>query len=64
MDLPDTTAFVSGASRGLGKLDEASPEQARAVLAQLPAPVRMACRRTWQPHYAGRARWEPLVLAS
>jgi hypothetical protein len=55
MDLPDTTAFVPGANRGLRKLDEASPGQAQAVLAQLPAPLRMAYRRIWQPRYAGRA---------
>jgi hypothetical protein len=49
MDLPNTAALVSGASRGPGQLDEASPEQAQAVLAPLPAPLRMAYRRVRQP---------------
>jgi len=40
-------------------LDEASPDQARAVLSQLPAPLRVVYRRIWQPRYTGRARWEP-----
>jgi iron-sulfur cluster repair protein YtfE (RIC family) len=40
-------------------LDEASPDQARAVLSQLPAPMRAAYRRIWQPRHARHARWEP-----
>jgi hypothetical protein len=40
-------------------LDEASPGQARAVLAQLPAPLRVACRRIWQPRYARHDHWQP-----
>jgi len=40
-------------------LDEASPEQAQAVLAQLPAPLRVANRRIWRPRYARHAHWEP-----
>jgi len=40
-------------------LDEASPDQARAVLSQLPAPLRVACRRIWQPRYARHDHWEP-----
>jgi Hemerythrin HHE cation binding domain len=40
-------------------LDEASPEQARAVLAQLPAPLRVVYREIWQPRYARRDHWEP-----
>ena len=36
-------------------LDEASPEQAQAVLAQLPAPLRVANRRIWRPRYARHA---------
>ena len=40
-------------------LDEASPDQARAVLSQLPAPLRVVYRRIWQPRYTGRAHWEP-----
>ncbi len=64
MDLPNTMAFVAGASRGPGTLGEASPGRARAVLARLPAPLGMACRRIWQPRFAGRARWELLDPAS
>jgi Hemerythrin HHE cation binding domain len=40
-------------------LDEVSPEQARAVLSQLPAPIRVVYRRIWQPRYARRAHWDP-----
>jgi iron-sulfur cluster repair protein YtfE (RIC family) len=40
-------------------LDEAPPEQARAVLAGLPAPLRVVYRRIWQPRYARHDHWEP-----
>jgi hypothetical protein len=40
-------------------LDEAFPEQARAVLSQLPARLRVVCRGIWQPRCTGRAHWEP-----
>ncbi len=40
-------------------LDEASPKQAQAVLAQLPAPLRVAYRKIWCPRYARHAHWEP-----
>jgi Hemerythrin HHE cation binding domain len=40
-------------------LDEASPEQAQAVLTQLPGPLRVVYRRIWQPRYARHAHWEP-----
>jgi hypothetical protein len=42
-------------------LDEAPPERARAVLSQLPAPLRVVYRRIWQPRYARHAHWEPLT---
>jgi iron-sulfur cluster repair protein YtfE (RIC family) len=40
-------------------LDEASPEQVKAVLAGLPAPLRVVYRRLWQPRYARHDHWEP-----
>jgi Hemerythrin HHE cation binding domain len=40
-------------------LDEASPDQARAALSQLPAPLRVAYRKIWQPRYTRRAHWDP-----
>ena len=40
-------------------LEKASPEQAQAVLAGLPAPLRVAHRTIWQPRYARQAHWEP-----
>ena len=40
-------------------LDEASPEQVKAVLAGLPAPLRVVYRRIWQPRYARHDHWEP-----
>ena len=63
MDLPNTTAFVSGASRGLGQLDEASPEQAQAVLTPLSAPPARPTAGSGSPAYARRAL-EPLGPAS
>jgi iron-sulfur cluster repair protein YtfE (RIC family) len=50
--------------RGAGQLfpwllDEATPEQARAVLGGLPAPLRVVYRRIWQPRYARHDHWEP-----
>jgi Hemerythrin HHE cation binding domain len=44
-------------------LDGASPEQSRALLAGLPPPLRMVCRRIWQPRYARQDRWEPSTPA-
>jgi iron-sulfur cluster repair protein YtfE (RIC family) len=40
-------------------LDEASPEQAKAVLGGLPAPLRVVYRRILQPRYARHDHWEP-----
>jgi iron-sulfur cluster repair protein YtfE (RIC family) len=40
-------------------LDEASPEQVKAVLGGLPAPLRVVYRRIWQPRYARDDHWEP-----
>lgn len=40
-------------------LDEASPQQIRTVLAQLPGPLRFVYRRVWQPRYARQDHWEP-----
>jgi iron-sulfur cluster repair protein YtfE (RIC family) len=40
-------------------LDEASPEQVKALLAGLPPPLRVICRRIWQPRYARHDYWEP-----
>jgi iron-sulfur cluster repair protein YtfE (RIC family) len=40
-------------------LDEASPEQVKAVLGGLPAPLRVVYRRIWQPRYARHDHWEP-----
>jgi iron-sulfur cluster repair protein YtfE (RIC family) len=45
-------------------LDEASPEQIRAVLNWFPPPLRVVYRRIWQPRYARHAHWEPSPLAS
>ena len=44
-------------------LDEASPEQVKAVLAGLPAPLRVVYRRIWQPRYARHDHWEPSTRA-
>jgi iron-sulfur cluster repair protein YtfE (RIC family) len=44
-------------------LDEASPEQVRAVLAGLPPPLRVVYRRIWQPRYARHDHWEPSTQA-
>ena len=40
-------------------LEEASPEQVKAVLAGLPAPLRVVYRRIWQPRYARHDHWKP-----
>jgi iron-sulfur cluster repair protein YtfE (RIC family) len=40
-------------------LDEAAPEQIKAVLGGLPPPLRVVYRRIWQPRYARRDHWEP-----
>jgi iron-sulfur cluster repair protein YtfE (RIC family) len=50
--------------RGAGQfflwlLGGASAEQAQAVLAGLPAPLRVVYRRIWQPRYARHDHWEP-----
>jgi iron-sulfur cluster repair protein YtfE (RIC family) len=39
-------------------LDEASPEQVKAVLAGLPPPLRVVYRRIWQPRYGHHDHWE------
>src|SRR6266702_2356228 len=39
-------------------LDEASPEQVKAVLAGLPPPLRVVYRRIWQPRYGRHDHWE------
>jgi iron-sulfur cluster repair protein YtfE (RIC family) len=44
-------------------LDEASPEQAQAVLGGLPAPLRVVYRRILQPRYARHDHWEPSAPA-
>ncbi len=44
-------------------LDEASPQQVKALLAGLPPPLRVICRRIWQPRYAHHDRWEPSAPA-
>jgi iron-sulfur cluster repair protein YtfE (RIC family) len=44
-------------------LDEASPQQVVAVLAGLPAPLRVVYRRIWQPRYARHDHWEPSAQA-
>jgi iron-sulfur cluster repair protein YtfE (RIC family) len=44
-------------------LDGATPEQARALLAGLPPPLRVVCRRLWQPRYARQDHWEPSTPA-
>ena len=40
-------------------LEEASPEQVKAVLTRLPAPLRVVYRRIWQHRYARHDHWEP-----
>jgi iron-sulfur cluster repair protein YtfE (RIC family) len=45
-------------------LDGASAQQAQAVLAGLPAPLRVVYRRIWQPRYARHDHWEPSTLTS
>jgi hypothetical protein len=40
-------------------LEEAAPEQVKAVLARFPAPLRVVYRRIWQPRYARHDHWEP-----
>jgi iron-sulfur cluster repair protein YtfE (RIC family) len=40
-------------------LDEASPEQAKALLGGLPPPLRVVYQRIWQPRYDRHAHWEP-----
>jgi iron-sulfur cluster repair protein YtfE (RIC family) len=40
-------------------LEEAAPEQIKAVLARLPAPLRVVYRRIWQPRYARHDHWDP-----
>jgi iron-sulfur cluster repair protein YtfE (RIC family) len=40
-------------------LEEASPEQVKAVLAGLPSPLRVVYRRIWQPRYGRHDHWEP-----
>jgi Hemerythrin HHE cation binding domain len=44
-------------------LDGAAPERARALLAGLPPPLRVICRRIWQPRYARHDHWEPSTPA-
>ena len=44
-------------------LEEASPGQVRAVLAGLPAPLRVVYRRIWRPRYARHDHWEPSTQA-
>jgi hypothetical protein len=44
-------------------LDGASPQQVRALLAGLPVPLRVVCRRIWQPRYARHDHWEPSAAA-
>jgi Hemerythrin HHE cation binding domain len=40
-------------------LDEAAPDEIKAVMGGLPAPLRVVYRRIWQPHYARHDHWEP-----
>jgi iron-sulfur cluster repair protein YtfE (RIC family) len=40
-------------------LDEAAPDEIKAVLGGLPAPMRVVYRRIWQPRYARHDHWEP-----
>jgi iron-sulfur cluster repair protein YtfE (RIC family) len=40
-------------------LDGAPAEQARAILAGLPAPLRVVYRHIWRPRYARHDHWEP-----
>jgi iron-sulfur cluster repair protein YtfE (RIC family) len=44
-------------------LDEASPEQIKALLAALPPPLRVVYRRIWRPRYARHDHWEPSTPA-
>jgi iron-sulfur cluster repair protein YtfE (RIC family) len=44
-------------------LDEASPEQVRALLAALPPPLRVVYRRIWWPRYGRHEHWEPSTPA-
>jgi len=44
-------------------LDEAAPEQIKAVLGGLPPPLRVVYRRIWQPRYARHDHWEPSTPA-
>jgi iron-sulfur cluster repair protein YtfE (RIC family) len=44
-------------------LDEASPEQVRALLAALPPPLRVVYRRIWRPRYGRHEHWEPSTPA-
>ena len=44
-------------------LDEAPPQQAKAVLGGLPAPLRVVYRRILQPRYARHDHWEPSTPA-
>jgi hypothetical protein len=53
------TGIRSGAQLFPWMLDEASPEQIKAVLAGLPPPLRVVYRRIWQPRYARHDHWEP-----
>jgi len=53
------TGIRSGAQLFPWLLDEATPEQVKAVLGELPPPLRVVYRRIWQPRYARHDHWEP-----
>jgi iron-sulfur cluster repair protein YtfE (RIC family) len=44
-------------------MDEAAPDEIKAVLGGLPAPLRVVYRRIWQPRYAHHDHWEPSTPA-
>jgi iron-sulfur cluster repair protein YtfE (RIC family) len=44
-------------------LDEAAPDDIKAVLGGLPAPLRVVYRGIWQPRYARHDHWEPSTAA-
>jgi hypothetical protein len=38
-------------------LDDATPEEVRAVIGPLPPPVRLLCKAVWKPRYTKTVRW-------
>ena len=52
-------AHLAGQLDDLALLQAMQDEHAQAVLAGLPAPLRVVYRRVWQPRYARHDHWEP-----